>query len=100
MSIRDVTNKRGRPPTTGKGTPITVRLLADQLQRLDDWIEEDGGRFTRPEAIRRLLEHAWGRTVASKGVKPLPPRLAELPPRVGSLPPRLGKLGEPDDEEI
>jgi Arc/MetJ-type ribon-helix-helix transcriptional regulator len=56
-----------------------VRLGPDQLQRLDDWIEEDGGRFSRPEAIRRLLEHAWGRTVASRGIKTLPPRLNELP---------------------
>ena len=69
--------KRGRPRTAA--TPVMVRLGPDQLQRLDDWIEEDGGRFSRPEAIRRLLEHAWGRTVASRGIKTLPPRLNELP---------------------
>lgn len=75
-SSRDNRKSRGRP-ATGKGTLIGVRLQPDQLQRLDDWIEEDGGRFSRPEAIRKLLEHAWGRTVASRGVKTLPPLLGE-----------------------
>ena len=78
MSISDVTKRRGRPVSTGKGVPITVRLLPDQLQRLDDWIEEDGARFSRPEAIRRLLEHAWGRTPAAKGVKTLSPKITDL----------------------
>jgi hypothetical protein len=55
-----------------------VRLQPDQLARLDAWIENDGGRFSRPEAIRILLEHAWGRTVASRGVKEAPPRLTEI----------------------
>lgn len=73
-SSRDNTKSRGRP-ATGKGTLIGVRLQPDQLERLDQWIEEDGGRFSRPEAVRRLLEHAWGRTVASRGVKTLPPRV-------------------------
>lgn len=67
------------------GTLIGVRLQPDQLQRLDDWIEEDGARFSRPEAIRRLLEHAWGRTNAAKGVKLLEPRVKPLPPRIGGL---------------
>lgn len=68
---------RGRPRTGA--TPVMVRLDPEQLRRLDDWIEEDGGRFSRPEAIRRLLEHAWGRTAASYGIKTLPPVLRELP---------------------
>jgi len=62
-----------------------VRLAPDQLARLDAWIEEDGGRFSRPEAIRQLLETAWGRTAASRGVKTLEPRLETLPPRVKTL---------------
>jgi hypothetical protein len=62
----DIT-KRARPEQTG--TPILVRLQPDQLARLDAWIEADGLRFSRPEAIRRLLEHAWGRTVASRGIR-------------------------------
>lgn len=65
--------KRKRP--TQAGTLVGVRLQPDQLHRLDAWIEEDGGRFSRPEAIRVLLEHAWGRTVLSRGVKMLPERL-------------------------
>jgi Arc/MetJ-type ribon-helix-helix transcriptional regulator len=68
--------KSKRPEQTG--TLIGVRLQPDQLQRLDDWIESDGGRFSRPEAIRRLLEHAWGRTVASRGIKEMPQRVKSL----------------------
>jgi len=83
-SSRDNRKSRGRP-ATGKGTLIGVRLQPDQLQRLDDWIEEDGGRFSRPEAIRKLLDHAWGRTVASRGVKALEQRLPELPPKKASF---------------
>ncbi|WP_446660365.1 ribbon-helix-helix domain-containing protein [Blastomonas sp. SL216] len=76
MSIRATTKRKGRP-ATGKGVPISVRLQPDQLERLDQWIEDDGGRFSRPEAIRQLLEHAWGRTVASRGIKELPSRLGD-----------------------
>ena len=68
---------RKRPDQTG--TLIGVRLQPDQLQRLDQWIDDDGARFSRPEAIRRLLEHAWGRTVASRGIKQLQPKVPELP---------------------
>ena len=71
-SNSDNTNRRGRPRTTGKGELIGVRLQPDQLQRLDDWIEEDGGRFSRPEAIRKAARARLGRTVASQGVVPLP----------------------------
>jgi hypothetical protein len=31
-----------------------------QLSNLDDWIADQGDRPSRPEAIRRLLEHALG----------------------------------------
>ena len=55
-----------------------VRLAPDQLARLDAWIEDDGGRFSRPEAIRQLLEMAWGRTAAARGLKNLPPKLKTL----------------------
>jgi hypothetical protein len=48
--------KRG-PPATGKGTPVMVRLQPSLLTRLDLWIE-GRGPFSRPEAIRRLLEQA------------------------------------------
>lgn len=63
-STHDNTKPRKRPDQPG--TLIGVRLQPDQLQRLDEWIALDGGRFSRPEAIRRLLEHAWGRTVEAR----------------------------------
>jgi hypothetical protein len=38
-------------------TPVTVRLLPDQLARLDAWIASlPDPKPTRPEAIRRALE--------------------------------------------
>ena len=55
MSISDVTNRRGRPVTTGKGTPVTVRLLPDPLADLDMWIARQRYSVSRPEAIRRLI---------------------------------------------
>lgn len=48
--------KRGRP-RTGIGQPVHVRLSADQLERLDDWIDQQiESPISRPEAVRRLLE--------------------------------------------
>lgn len=74
-AIPGTRKSRGRPK--GNAISIHLRLPADQVERLDAWIEEDGGRFSRPEAIRALLEHAWGRTVLSRGVKMLPSTLKE-----------------------
>lgn len=55
-----ITKKRG-PKPTGKGTLIGVRLLADVLQPLDKWIEEQPDpKPSRPEAIRRLIKKALG----------------------------------------
>ena len=48
--------KRG-PPATGKGEPILVRLQPAQLAALDAWIARQDAQLSRPEAIRRLLEH-------------------------------------------
>lgn len=74
--MSEIAPKRVGRPKVG-ATAITVRLPPDQLERLDQWIEDDGGRFSRPEAIRRLLEHAWGRTVDSRGVSSAQPHLKE-----------------------
>lgn len=53
--------KRRGPKPTGKGTPIQVRLLADVLQPLDRWIDEQPEpKPSRPEAIRRLVKKALG----------------------------------------
>jgi len=52
-AISNIEKQRGRPATGA--TPIMVRVLPDQLKAIDDWIEQDGGRFSRPEAIRQLV---------------------------------------------
>lgn len=51
------TKRRVGRPATGKGVAIMVRCHANFLKALDEWREkQDGGRLTRPEAIRQL---AW-----------------------------------------
>lgn len=44
--------RRGRPPTTGKGTRVTLRLHSPELTALDDWAAANG--CTRAEALRRM----------------------------------------------
>jgi hypothetical protein len=58
-SIRDSTKskaKMGRPVTTGPGEPQVVRMHDEQLQAIDEWIDAQGEKISRPEAIRRLIE--------------------------------------------
>jgi hypothetical protein len=57
-SIRVNTKKRGRgrPPTTGKGTLVGVRLQDELLSDIDDFAEAQFNPLTRPEAIRLLVE--------------------------------------------
>jgi Arc/MetJ-type ribon-helix-helix transcriptional regulator len=76
MSNNDVTRNLGR--RVSETMPITIDVPTEQLEAIDRWIEEDGGRFDRAEAIRALVNHALGRTVASRGVKMLRPRLRSL----------------------
>lgn len=58
MSIRAVTNKRGRP-ATGKGAPVTVRLQPDMLAALDVLIDRSPDpKPSRPEAVRQILAAA------------------------------------------
>jgi hypothetical protein len=72
------------PPKNSRGSsareraPITIEVGPDKLAAVDDWIEEDGGRSDRSEALRALVDHAFGRTVASRGVRPLPPLLRSI----------------------
>jgi hypothetical protein len=47
--------KRGRPPTTGRGTQIGMRWQDPELSAIDEWREKHEVA-TRPEAIRRLVE--------------------------------------------
>ena len=55
MSISAITKKRGRPATTGKGVPVTVRLQPDDLELLDQWTAANAPGESRPEAIRRIV---------------------------------------------
>jgi hypothetical protein len=49
--------KRG-PPATGKGFLIGVRLQPSDLGKVDDWVEAQDDRPSRPEAMRRLIKQA------------------------------------------
>ena len=46
---------RGRPVTTGIGTPVLLRMHEPQLSMLDDWIDAQDEPLSRPEAARRLI---------------------------------------------
>jgi hypothetical protein len=39
-----------------KGTLIGVRMQPDELELLDAWVDKQKDAYTRPEAIRRLVE--------------------------------------------
>jgi len=60
-----ISRKKRGPPATGKGVPILVRMHPPLLATLDVWITKQDTSFTRPEAIRRLIEIA----LASKAKK-------------------------------
>jgi metal-responsive CopG/Arc/MetJ family transcriptional regulator len=53
-----ISRKKRGPPPTGKGVPILVRLQPPLLTDVDQWIAKQEIPFTRPEAIRRLIESA------------------------------------------
>lgn len=55
-AIDNIGKGRGRPATGA--TPVMVRLLPDQVAKLDDWRKAQADTPTRPEAIRRLVEKA------------------------------------------
>ena len=57
-SIGNIEKKRGRgrPPTDA--TPVLVRVMPDQLEKLDAWIKGQREKMGRPEAIRQLLDQA------------------------------------------
>ncbi|MEO6151665.1 MAG: hypothetical protein ABIT09_07775 [Croceibacterium sp.] len=66
MSINDVTKKRGRPVTTGKGIPVTVRLQSADLAALDLWIAHNARGESRPEGLRQILRLVVLRLPANK----------------------------------
>jgi hypothetical protein len=53
-----ISQKRRGPPPTGKGVPVLVRMQPPLLANLDVWISQQDVSFTRPQAIRRLIEIA------------------------------------------
>jgi hypothetical protein len=58
-SIRDSKNSKpkiGRPKTTGPGEPQVVRMHDEQIAAIDEWIDAQDEKISRPEAIRRLVE--------------------------------------------
>jgi hypothetical protein len=57
QSISNIRNKRrGRGRPRIGAIPVLVRLLPDQVTRLDKWRKGLADGPGRPEAIRRLLE--------------------------------------------
>jgi hypothetical protein len=58
----DKIKRRPGPPQAGGGTLIGVRILADDLELLDQWREAQPDRPGRPEAIRRLVEEGVKRS--------------------------------------
>jgi hypothetical protein len=62
--------KRGRPPTTGIGTSVNLRLHDDALGRLDAWIKRQADQPSRPEAVRRLMERGLDAGAAAKPRRP------------------------------
>jgi len=52
--------KRRGPVPTGKGIQIQVRLQPDLISNLDNWIEENAPKASRPEAIRQILKEKVG----------------------------------------
>lgn len=55
-SINDNKKPRGRP-ATGIGQLIGVRMQPDEIEALDQWINRQDDKPTRPEAVRRLVGH-------------------------------------------
>lgn len=54
---RPANGKRGRGRPKVNATPMQIRLRPNELKRLDSAIEHHGGELSRPEAIRRVIEH-------------------------------------------
>ena len=61
-----ISRKKRGPLPTGKGVPILVRIQPPLLSTLDVWIAKQDISFTRPEAIRRLIELALAPTAKRK----------------------------------
>ena len=51
-----VPKKKRGPAPTGKGIQIGMRWHGPELTMIDDWVAVQSKPYTRPEAIRRLVE--------------------------------------------
>jgi hypothetical protein len=64
-SKQDILKKHRGPPSQGERKPSgLVRLDEALISAIDAWRETQGGNFSRPEAVRRLVE--LGFTVTHK----------------------------------
>ena len=57
-AITDNKKSRGRPVTTGIGTLVGVRMLPEQLARLDALRQRMSPPPSRPEIIRQIVAAA------------------------------------------
>jgi hypothetical protein len=48
--------KRRGPAPTGKGVQVVVRMQPGQLSALDEWISKQEKAYTRPEAVRGMVD--------------------------------------------
>jgi hypothetical protein len=71
-SIPDIRKKRGRPKKNGRGEGVLVRLHKDELARLDGWIEGEGNRLSRPQALRLLMERGVAEPASAAAPKRRP----------------------------
>jgi hypothetical protein len=70
-SITGIPKKgRGRPSTGGRREGVMVRLEPTQLARLDAWIARQEKPYTRPEAIRGMMETILHILAKDPGEKP------------------------------
>lgn len=51
-----ITRKRRGPKPTGIGVLVGVRVQPEQLAVIDAWIDAQFTAYTRPEAIRALVD--------------------------------------------
>jgi hypothetical protein len=104
MSIRGTPKKkRGRPPTTGRGTQVGMRWQDQDLAAIDEWAGQNGAK-TRPEAIRRLVEIGLSKSEPPQRPKVLSTakqsaaRAAELAAKTIDI--HIDQEAHPDEREV
>jgi hypothetical protein len=53
--VSNIRKKRIGRPAVG-AIPVLVRIPPAEMQLIDDWISDQKGFTSRPEAVRRLVE--------------------------------------------